>query len=260
MPRADGAGRPPLTVAIPLHRAAPWIESICENAQRIPAHARILVSDETRIDDAMDRLRIRLAGDPRIVFRDARGPTGWREHANALIAEAETDFFSLLPQDDWIADGYHQSLMDALHRRPSAGLAFGRIRTEGKPGGDVEAMAGPPIPLGREEPWREALALDTAWNLGVAFRGVIRRERLLPILPTPGDRFADQIWVFGIALASHLVEVPDALYIKRYHERNTHGSWAPLTPSQRRAAKLAEIRRRLCHNPGARAEALRLLG
>ena len=96
------------------------------------------------------------------------------------------------------------------------------------------------------------MKLDQQWNLGIPYRGVVRRRLARPIPPTPGDRFADQAWVFSIALVSHLVEVPDALYIKRYHSSNTHTDWLPLSSAERLEAFRPEIERRLKHMPEER--------
>lgn len=77
------------------------------------------------------------------------------------------------------------------------------------------------------------MLLEQVWNLGVPFRAVIRREVLTGIPATPGDAFADQVWVFGMALRRHLRYVPEALYLKRYHARNTHQHWTPPSSEQR---------------------------
>ena len=215
-----------------------------------PFTARIRIAPPAAIDRwrpliVLERLRRELAGDRRITFRRESGARSWRQHANTLIERCRTPLFSLLPQDDDITPGYYERLQAVLDRLPSAGLAFGRIRSIGRPRRYLQSMARPPIPLGRDEPWREAIELDRRWNLGIPWRGVVRRELLLPMAPTPDDRFADQIWVFGIALAAHLAEAPDAIYVKRYHARNTHSDWAELTPEERRSAQVAEIRRRV---------------
>lgn len=233
-----------LTVAVPLYRPASWLDVIQANVRRIPADARVVLSAQGS-PGSLAELRRRLGDDDRVVYRVEREARGWREHVNTLIGECRTELFAILPQDDDIAPGYYERLMETLDREPRCGLAFGRVRSVGRPGIHLHAMASPPVPLGTREPWREALELDARWNLGIAWRGVVRRELLLPMVATPGDRFADQIWVFGIALVAHLAERRDAIYVKRYHGRNTHGAWRRLTPEERAEAKAAEIRRRL---------------
>lgn len=35
--------------------------------------------------------------------------------------------------------------------------------------------------------------------------------------------------MFGIALKQNIIEVPDALYIKNYHQNSAHANWEPIT-------------------------------
>lgn len=253
--------RPRLTVLMPLHGALPWIDDISANIELIPAGARIVLSDETESDDALARLLDRHRGDPRVRGRRPKRSDnpGWRAHANALLGEARTELIALLPQDDRIMPSYYEKLVEALDRTPGAGLAFGSIEAIGY-ATEPTRFPGPPIPLGVQTPWEEAIELDRRWNLGIAYRGVARRGLVRPIPATPSDRFADQMWVFSIALVSYLVEVPDATYIKRYHVANTHTRWSPLTPSERLAALSTAINERLEGEPRARCAALALGG
>ena len=237
-------GRPRLTVAIPLFRAERWARNVVENIRAMPPDVRIVLSDEVGSDDTAARIARHLASDPRIVLRLRRGAPGWREHCNALIAKNETEFFSLLPQDDALAPGYHAHLLAALDANPRAGIAFGTLVMVGRTP-KPRRLKPPPIPIGASLPWIEAILLERTWNLGIPFRGVIRREVLRAIPATPNDHFADQVWVFGMALSAFLVDAPEAVYYKRYHEGNTHGSWAPPTPGQRRAQLVGEIRKAL---------------
>jgi hypothetical protein len=93
----------------------------------------------------------------------------------------------------------------------------------------------------------------------VPYRGVVRTGLLHLIPATAGDRFADQIWVFSVALAAHLVEVPDAVYIKHFHAASTHRGWTLLSGAERTAALEAEIRKRLARDPPAMRAALAML-
>jgi hypothetical protein len=223
-----------LTVALPLFHAERWFVPLVENFRRIPAWAKIVVSDETDSDDTAHRIARAFPEDRRIRVRKGQGREGWREHCNALIRECDTEFFALLPQDDQIAPGYYENLVAALEENPEAGIAFGTIHAifSDQPG-VFRPLEMPPIELGRCEPWQEAVALECSWNLGVPFRGVIRRRCLREIPVTPGDRFADQIWVFRMALEARLLPVPAVNYFKSYHDGNTHSTWQPLSPETR---------------------------
>lgn len=250
--------QPELTIVIPLHGAVRWVDVISDNIAATPQRARIVVSDRSQIDDALPVLRSRHQGDRRIHFVAARGGPGWREHINELISASATPLFSILPQDDSITAGYYEALLSALHDQPGAGLAFPRLRAIRAGTNHVDHRP-PPFELGRRPPWEEAIALHREWNLGVPWRGVVRRRHLMPMLATPGDAWADLIWVFGIAVEAHLVEEPEAVYLKRYHDSMTHGDWTPLSEEEVLCLQKLEIERRLRRRPEERAAALAAL-
>jgi hypothetical protein len=58
----------------------------------------------------------------------------------------------------------------------------------------------------------------------------------------PEDRFSDVVWAFGAGLSGHLVEVADAVYVKRFHDGMTHTAWAPITTEQYVEGCAREIR------------------
>lgn len=250
--------RPRLTVVIPLHRAEPWIDVISENISLIPVRTRILLSDVTCHDGALDILATRHSADRRLRLRRGTGSHGWREHTNLLLQSVRTEFLAILPQDDSITPLYFEKLVAALDRNPSAGISFGSLDAIYQDGTRV-VHPPPPFPLGQRPPWVEALELDQRWNLGVPYRGVVRRRLARPIPATAEDRYADLVWVFSMALVAHLVEVPDALYVKRYHHKNTHTDWSPLSSAERLAAFRPEIEARLRGTPEDRDAALAAL-
>jgi hypothetical protein len=208
-----------------MFRAARWLDSISRNIELVPANARIVLSDEVSSDDSVEQLAGRFRNDPRIRPRLRRGEAGWWQHCNALIAECETELFSILPQDDRITPGYYEALVAALDDNPGAGIAFGRLFTERN---GIESGVLPAIPFrtGTFEPWLEAIALEGLWHPGIAFRGVVRRTALLPMpQPTAAEPAADELWIFSMALATHLLEVPAARYIKRVYPTSTSADW-----------------------------------
>ncbi len=250
--------RPELTIAIPLHGAGQWVDVVSDNITVAPRDARIVVSDRSQVDDALSALRTRHRGDRRIRFVSGSDGPGWRDHINTLIAASKTPLFSILPQDDSILSGHYETLVSALHDHPDAGLSFPKLRVI-REGTEETEHRPPPFTLGERPPWREAIDLQRKWNLGVPWRGVIRRRYLRPMLATPGDVWADLIWVFGIAVEAHLVEVPEAIYLKRYHSSMTHGGWAPLSDDEVLSLQLVEVERRLRRRPAERTAALAAL-
>ncbi|MCA9072635.1 MAG: glycosyltransferase, partial [Planctomycetaceae bacterium] len=249
---------PQLTILIPLHRAGPWVWNITQNLQRFPEDCRVLISDATLKDEAVNWLEERHAGDSRVQFFRKASDIDWRVHINELLERVDTEFASILPQDDAIHAGYYEALMAALDANPSAGLAFGVIDAIHPLSQVPERLPSPPFPLGESPPYVEAIRLDRTWNLGAPWRGVVRRDLLWPTPLIPHD-FADQIWTFGIALRAHLVEVPSAIYLKRYHANCTHLGWKPLNGETREQILRETIEHHFADNPDWEHSALEFL-
>ncbi len=221
-----------LTILMPLHRSRDWLENICQNIERCPCDCRIIISDITLHDDTVTHLTKRYVEDPRIMFRQRKSDLDWRHHLNELFELVKTEFFSILPHDDYTSDDYYPKLIAALDEDQQVGVAFGLLAPTDYKFSSQKYFSSPPFALRRRPPWHEAIALDQQWNLGIPWRGVIRSTYLWPTPITPHG-FSDQLWVFGIALQTYLKEVSSAVYYKRYHDKNTHSSWKPLKGKKR---------------------------
>ena len=226
-----------------------------ENIRRIPADAIIVLSDEISSDDTAQQIEASLPGDARIRVRMRHGLTGFHHHCNALIAECDTELFSFLPHDDLIAPGYYDELIAALDNESTAGIAFGRVIAERR-GRTYTSLPELPKWVGTFETWMEAVLLANVWNLGIAYRGVIRREVLSAMpAPTPGYAYVDELWVFRMALCNRILEVPSTRYHKRYYSTSTHRAkdWT-ITPGGQKARLSAAIRDVLDDDTGSRAQ------
>jgi len=226
------ASAPTLSVAIPLHRSRPWVDAIEANVARIPhASTEILISDRTCLDDAVDVLADRLSDDPRVRFVRSADGLSWIEHYNDLLHRASGDFFMWMPHDDDFPSDYLPALVGALTADERALLAFGCIEPilpDGSPH-PTERFHCPASLLERPWSWEVALELALDWNLGIPFRGVMRRRAVLrwglAVRPITGEVFADGYWVFALALHGPLVFVPSVSTCKRYYPTSTHAVW-----------------------------------
>lgn len=244
------SGMPLLTVLLPLHQARGWVDVISENIKRCPKDCCIMISDRTLADDAICILKTLHAKDRRITFLGKKGTPGWRGHVNWLLPKVKTRFFSILAQDDTIADGYFEMLLEAHQRDPGLAISFGSIIAHDLPGKtEPVQFAGLPIKTGVNKPWEEAIELSARWNLGIPYRGVIKRNYARAIAPTPSDRFADFVWVFGIGLKGYLHEVKGAIYHKRYHDESAHANWRPLTSDEKIRFLEIELKRGMFLRP-----------
>ncbi len=255
------AGPPKLTIAVPLHRAGPWIDGVVDTIEKAPAWSRMVISDASHLDDSLDRLADRFRGDHRITVISRPEQLDWRGHANLLLDEATTDFFCWMPQDDLLSpELYFELLVDALEADAGRVLAFPTVLRRVTRGRIVRREVGPvrfpppPVELGSGRPEIEAVEMLRRWNMAVAWRGVFRRVSARPIPPTVDA--PDLAWAFSLGLAGHFVEVPEARYLKRFHRDSAHRSMK--SEGLARAVELyrLEVEARLGDDPEIRDQVL----
>jgi hypothetical protein len=230
--------RPRVTVAIPLHRSAPFVDVVSANIDRIAGDdVEILVSDRSLCDDALEVLHDRHGHDPRISFLCGTDDPGWVNHYNALLCRARGRYFMWMAHDDDFPADYVSRLGAALDAHVDALLAFGGLRVIDADGNPLEVSYPElPIALGRMSRADEAIALLHRWNLGIASRGLCRRddllERRLTIRHTRRDVDADAYWVLAVVCAGPVVFDPECLVAKR----NVPGSGSADWPQERKSA------------------------
>ncbi|MEQ9094298.1 MAG: glycosyltransferase family A protein, partial [Miltoncostaeaceae bacterium] len=223
------------TVAIPLHRGLPWVDSVVGNIARLRGHARLIVSDVHEHDGALEEVRRRVDAGPDLILVGRRDlAAGWVAHCNDLLARATTPLFMWLPQDDEIDAGWIARCEAALGAHPAAVLAHGvlvGVDAEGlQHRGEVIAPSGhlaDPALDGRLHAAGRFL-VDAPAPLGIAFRGVFRREWACPLPAGDADgEWGDLLWALAMLLRGPFVEAPGAAYRKRYRPDGEHTWWTP---------------------------------
>lgn len=225
-------GFPLITVALPLHRSARFLDIIRNNLDRLEGQdIEILISDRHLLDDALDRLEEEYGHDPRIRILRANDGIGWVDHFNELLKSACGQYFMWMPHDDDFPADYLPKLLAAMEQHPTAIVAFGKVDTLDRAGRPHDSITLPPPESYDPGDWSTRLLLHllTQWNPGIAFRGLFRREPLIEnglfIRHTRRDVLADYYWVFATGFLGPWVYVPDCLCSKRYYRKSTHGKW-----------------------------------
>ena len=212
-----------VTVLIPLHRSRPFEEIVSGNLQRLAGRVRIVVSDATGDDDALDRLRDRFAGVAGITWLAPRSSGhGWVDHCNDLVGRVGTDFHMLLPHDDDVDLAYVQACRAAFDGDPRLVASVGLVESV-----DGEGLQHRHLPLLRDVDatgYRyPANAYLAQWNLGLLFRAVCRTDAFRPIPHVaPNDAHADSVWAYGMCLAGPIRQLEDVVYRKRFYADSTH--------------------------------------
>ena len=114
-----------VTVCIPTYNRASWVGGAIESvlAQTWRGFSLVVSDNASR-----DTTRAVVAGfhDPRLSYVRRERTLPLNAHWNACIADAQSPYLFLLPDDDRLAPDALERLVAALERRPRAGLAHGR--------------------------------------------------------------------------------------------------------------------------------------
>ena len=233
-------------IAIPLHRSGRWVENVAANLHRLAGHAAITVSDATGEDDAFELLRAEFGSAAGVEWLGPRPiAPGWVGHCNELLARSTEPYFAWLPHDDEIGSDWVDDAENVLDSTPWAVLALGTLVPVDEPGVTngghrIEPFA----PFSdRDDRARvrraaEICAFGDHSLLGAAFRGVMRRDRAVPLPAShEGDEWADVLWAVRMLVRGPFAAMP-AVYGKRWHPQNTHSSWGDVR-------RLEEFRTRL---------------
>lgn len=233
---------PDVTVAIPLHRSARWVDVIEGNVQRIAQSARVVISDATEVDDALSQLRERLH-DYDVEWLGPRDlAPGYVPHYNDLLARTTTPFFMWLPADDEIDADYVRLCTNAVRADEGVIMAVGQVVSV--PGAGMCEPAFPPMPAagGSASGIARVTTLTLDWEPWILFRSVFRRACLHPVRDTDAGAAADALWITGLLGRGRATQVEQAVYRKRFYGDSAHVSMRQLSGLERAGYAYRELR------------------
>jgi len=218
------------TVAIPMHASERFVDVISANIAALPDDVEIILSDHTRVDDAIERLRELHGDDHRIRFVRESDGIGIIDHYNRLLREANGDYFMWMPHDDTFPPEYVPLLRAALDSNPDANLAFGSLRPIDLHGEVVpdklHVCRAVPIELGRLPRVDEASYLWQHWSIWIPYRGLMRRREVLRrgmfVRRGLKEYWHDIPWVFAMTVLAPIVDVPECVCEKRFYPDSHH--------------------------------------
>lgn len=141
---------PRVTVVTPTYNRAGWLrESISSVLAQSFREFTLLVADNASTDETPEV--VREFGDPRIVYRRRPENVGLVENHNLAVAEVESEYCLILPDDDVVYPRHLERTVAVLDANPRAGMVHARFDLLG-PDGDV---------LGRDVDWAVGLRQST---------------------------------------------------------------------------------------------------
>lgn len=250
-------GAPSVVLGLPVHNSARFLPATLAAvvAQDHP-RLEIVVSDDASTDETPDLCRALAARDGRVRLQRHEARQGWIANYNSVLRHATGDYFLWVPHDDLYAPDYVSALVARLEARPEAVLAYsttlgiddcGRVIREWRGHAALQAAATPLARAVRYLWWDEREKF-------IPFRGVVRRRALEAVGELevgPWGVYADDLWLFRLALLGPFVYEPRPLCTKRLHAgsvsattRYTYGQYRAYIGAHRALGRRAGLGRR----------------
>lgn len=143
----------PVSVIIPCHNAAAWVDrQISAALAQLRTDDELVLVDNRSTDTTYERLEAAAAGDRRVRAVSAPERPGANHARNVGIAAAHNPLLLFCDADDQVADGWVEAFRSALQNAGIAGGAATPVNSDGRRlGPDLglhEIFGGPAYPLG----------------------------------------------------------------------------------------------------------------
>jgi len=210
---------PLVTIGLPVYNGENYLSEALESlrSQDYPS-IEIIISDNASTDATREIIESAAAADPRIRYDLLPDNIGATRNYNRLVRMASGEFFKWSAHDDVCEPTFVSRCVKELLADPSAVLCYPRtILIDGA--GDImdpefhdDLFLNDPDPLDRL-----ARYLPHQGEQHAIF-GVIRTETLLRTRLIGHHWGGDMVALVDLMLQGPFIEVPDRLFLRRYHE------------------------------------------
>jgi glycosyltransferase involved in cell wall biosynthesis len=219
-----GGSHARVVIGLPVHNSERFLrDTLASVAAQDYPHLEVVISDDASTDGTLAICREYVTRDPRFrVVRHAER-VGWIANYNSLLPHARGgDYFLWVPHDDLYDPAYVGTLVALLEARPDAVLAYsttlgfdatGRVVTTWS-GNEALHRATTPLARGLRYLW---------WHEEeefIPFRGIVRSAAIRAVGGLevgPWEIFADDLWLFRLALVGGFVHDARPLCRKRLY-------------------------------------------
>lgn len=236
---ADSPDAALVSILIPVFNQESYVEEAIGSAQaQTYPNIEILVHDDGSTDRTVEIVKRLAEGDPRIRLTQTASNQGVAHARNLLIDRSRGAYICWLDGDDLMARDKVRAQCAFLDANPSmvaVATAFRPIDAAGRPLSQGRSL-GPGDAKGR-------VFIPPYATVTILYR----REALLRAHPLrPLKHGSDFDLVLRVAQAGEIAEIPDTLYIHRYHEgqmsmRAASGHMIAVASNIYRACGLADI-------------------
>jgi glycosyltransferase involved in cell wall biosynthesis len=220
-----------VTVAIPTYNRAALLRETLESVlAQTHSNFHLLISDNASTDETADVVASYC--DTRIEYVRREYNIGMNANFNHLIELTETEFLTLLPDDDLLYPDYLHSVLDVLQRNPLAGLvhtAFDVIDIDSRVQKQAVSFVASSHPWNEVEPGRAFLERSMT-SIAVCQSSATFRTRAIreaggmatfdkPVADVSHEPFADISLFMRIAQNWNIAYLDRALVAFRVHDQ-----------------------------------------
>jgi GT2 family glycosyltransferase len=218
--------RPLIAVGIPVWRGGSFVHETLESVLRQTAISFSVFISVDGGDMASVEACLPFLQDQRVRMVVQKSRLGWVRNSAAVLAAAvaqDADYACVQPHDDLMEVDYLTELLAAAEAHPAAAVVYSDLQAFGA----NQRVISQPSVIG--SPLERMTTLLREHFDAVAYRGLTRTSALRSVPPISGNPFddfaADTLWMTRLARTGNLIRLPRVLYLKRYHDANTHSKW-----------------------------------
>ena len=232
-----------LTIVLPTHNRAQYLElALASVLDQTDSDVVIKVCDNASIDETPEV--VERHADPRIEYVRRPENIGWLRNFNAALADVETDYVTVLGDDDIMRPGAMARAIRALDATPTAGFlhtAFDLIDGEGRILEARATWAG--LTSDTLEPGREFIERCMGMTCRVSCPSAVIRTDVLPDAPfDPADEPVSDLTLWlRIALAHDVLYLATPGLGMRTHESRASDAWHETADDGVKAQKFESI-------------------
>lgn len=213
---------PRVSVGMPTYNGARYLREAIESVLAQDLHELELVISDNGSDDGTEAIATAAAAaDPRVRYERAPVNRGAAWNYNHVLELARAPFFKWAADDDVCAPAFLRRCVAELERSPSAVLAYPRttlIDAGGQPMGDLDDDDLDLRGADAVDRLAQLLRHRVEWH---PVFGVIRTDRLRRTRGIGSFPLADIAVLAELAMAGEFHQVPDRLFLRRYHDRRS---------------------------------------
>jgi glycosyltransferase involved in cell wall biosynthesis len=232
-----------LTIVLPTFNRAAYLDLALVSAlDQSDVDVVIKVCDNASSDDTgsvVDR-----HPDPRVEYVRRPENIGWLRNFNAALAEVETDYVTVLGDDDVMRPGAMARAIVALDAMPAAGFlhtAFDLIDGNGRTLETAATWTG--LTEDTLEPGREFIERSMGVNCRVSCPSAVMRTSVLPDPPfDPGDEPVSDLTLWlRVAIAHDVLYLATPGLAMRTHESRASDAWHEIADDGVKAQRFESI-------------------